>query len=345
MSNYLIFGGTGSLGKKLISRFLSSDNRVTVYSRDEAKHWSIKNELANDPIVKNLNFVVGDIRDYERVKEAIFTHSPDVIIIAAALKQVDTCELSPAESVKTNLLGTENVIKAVLENAKTLRLVYPSKVLFVSTDKACSPVNVYGMCKAISERVVTSQAQRHHEGLDFLCVRYGNVLESRGSIIPLFKYQAMNNQNLTVTDPEMTRFLMTLDDSVDLIEMALNAGKSGETWIPRLPAMKIGYLAEIFSEDYNKPIKVIGLRPGEKQHEDLINESESTRTRVIGSSHFVIGPAFDAGSGESFMYSSKQDVMSKIQLREYLNKLGILDMPLSKFTGLTIEEIVTSRGK
>lgn len=345
MSSYLIFGGTGSLGKKLIQRFLSSDDQVTVYSRDEAKHWSIKNELANDPNSKNLKFIVGDIRDYDRVKEAISSNSPDIIIIAAALKQVDTCELSPVESVKTNLSGTENVIKAVLENAKTLRKVYPSKVLFVSTDKACSPVNVYGMCKAVSERIVTSQAQRQHFNLDFLCVRYGNVLESRGSIIPLFKYQAMNNKNLTVTDPEMTRFLMTLDDSVDLIQEALRIGKSGETWIPRLPAMKIGDLAEIFSEDYDKPIKVIGLRPGEKQHEDLINESESTRTRAIGSSHYVIGPAFDAGSGERFTYSSNHDVMTKDQLRAHLNKLGILDMPLNKFTGLTIEEIVTTRGK
>ncbi len=344
MSSYLIFGGTGSLGKKLIHRFLSSDNRVTVYSRDEAKHWSIKNELSNDPNVKNLNFIVGDIRDFDRVKEAITNHSPDVIIIAAALKQVDTCELSPIESVKTNLLGTENVIRAVLENDKTLRKVKPSKVLFVSTDKACSPVNVYGMCKAMSERIVTSQAQRYHFDLDFLCVRYGNVLESRGSIIPLFKYQAMHNKCLTVTDADMTRFLMTLDDSVDLIQHALKTGKSGETWIPRLPAMRIGDLAEIFSEDYNKPIQIIGLRPGEKQHEDLINESESTRTREEGS-HYIIGPAFTAGSGDRFMYSSNQDVMTKAQLRDHLKKLGILDMPLAGFTGLAIEEIVTTRGK
>ncbi len=348
MEKYLIFGGTGSLGKKLIERLLPTAF-VTVYSRDESKHWTIKNEYANHPHAHRLQFKVGDIRDYERVKEVIHNMNPSIIIIAAALKQVDTCELSPVESIKTNLLGTDNVIKAI-DDEKPNAL---NSVLFVSTDKACAPVNVYGMCKAISERVVTSQQaqveQYKREGdngtsVKYLCTRYGNVLESRGSIIPLFKHQAMYNKHLTVTDTEMTRFLMTLDDSVDLILHALEHGRSGDTWIPRLPAMKIGDLAEIFSEDYGKPIKVIGLRPGEKQHEDLVNESESTRTREAGKTHYVIGPAYDAGDSEHrFTYSSNDDVMSKEQLREYLKKLGILDMPLNKFVGCSIEEIATNR--
>lgn len=341
MARYLIFGGTGSLGRKLIERLLP-EHTVYVYSRDEAKHWSIRNEMASHPRLTNLKFIVGDIRDARRVRESIDDVEPNVVIIAAALKQVDTCELSPSESVLTNLEGTQNVIAAV----KAYGMMYDKiqKVLFVSTDKACAPVNVYGMCKALSERVVTSQAAYGTGGTRFLCTRYGNVLESRGSIIPLFKYQAEHNECLTVTDPDMTRYVMTLDDSVDLIQETLKFGSSGETWIPKLPAMKIGHLAQIFSERYNKPIKYIGLRPGEKQHEDLINESESVRTApAMDGRFYVIGPAFNAGSGQRFVYSSKQDVMRKDQLEKHLTQLGILNASLEQFKGASIEEIMTNR--
>lgn len=341
MARYLIFGGTGSLGRKLIERLLP-EHSVFVYSRDEAKHWSIRNEMASNPRITNLHFIVGDIRDARRVRESIDDVEPNVVIIAAALKQVDTCELSPSESVLTNLEGTQNVIAAVKDYGMVHNKI--EKVLFVSTDKACAPVNVYGMCKALSERVVTSQAAYGKGGTQFLCTRYGNVLESRGSIIPLFKYQAEHNECLTVTDPDMTRYVMTLDDSVDLIQETLKYGVSGETWIPKLPAMKIGHLAQIFSERYNKPIKYIGLRPGEKQHEDLINESESVRTLPAREGRFfIIGPAFNAGSGTRFVYSSKQDVMRKDELEAHLTKLGILDAPLETFKGVGIEEIMTNR--
>ena len=337
MSRYLIFGGTGSLGKKLIDRLLPK-NDVAVYSRDEAKHWTIRNELSSHEKKDHLTFFVGDIRDPHRVADVIRQYRPQIIIVAAALKQVDTCELSPSESVATNLLGTQNVVAAVNE----LSHGAPEAVLFVSTDKACSPVNVYGMCKAISERVVTSQARTGANHVRFLAVRYGNVLESRGSIIPLFKHQAAHAEFLTVTDPDMTRFVMTLDDSVDLILRALRDGESGTTWIPILPAMRIGDLAEIFSQQTGKRIKVIGLRPGEKQHEDLINESESVRTTKL-IKYYMIGPAFEAGSGERFTYTSADEVMSKEELREHLTRLNIIDRPLSEFKGLAIEEIVTNR--
>ncbi len=202
---YLIFGGTGSLGKKLISRFLKENDNVAVYSRDEAKHWTIRNELSNP---SNLDFFVGDIRDLNRVNEVIFQYKPQVIIVAAALKQVDTCELSPFESVMTNLLGTQNIIKSVKDLSSSFSKDWKlEKVLFVSTDKACSPVNVYGMCKGISERLITSQSKNDTDNVKFLCTRYGNVLESRGSIIPLFKYQSEHSECLTVTDPSMTRFV------------------------------------------------------------------------------------------------------------------------------------------
>lgn len=337
MARFLIFGGTGSLGRRLIDRLLPTEH-VAVYSRDEAKHWTIRNELSGKADTGKLEFFVGDIRDPQRVRDVIRQYRPRSIVIAAALKQVDTCELSPSESVSTNLVGTQNVIAAVNELAPNDL----DAVLFVSTDKACAPVNVYGMCKAISERVVTSQARTGLKHVRYLAVRYGNVLESRGSIIPLFKYQSEHAAFLTVTDPTMTRFVMTLDDSVDLILHALKNGESGTTWIPRLPAMKIGDLAEIFSERSGKPIRVIGLRPGEKAHEDLVNESESVRTTEFGR-HYVIGPAYHSSSGDRFTYTSADDVMSKEQLREHLTRLRIIDRPLSEFKGLTIEEIVTNR--
>jgi UDP-N-acetylglucosamine 4,6-dehydratase len=338
MDGTLIFGGTGSLGRKLIERMLPDGHRVSVYSRDEAKHWTIANQLANHPQRSQLKFYVGDIRDAARVQDVIRRDKPKSIIIAAALKQVDTCELSPGESVLTNLVGTQHVIDAV-----NSCLHPPTTVLFVSTDKACAPVNVYGMCKAISERIVTSQASTGNPAVCYLAVRYGNVLESRGSIVPLFKHQGIHGSFLTVTDPNMTRFLMTLDDSVDLIKHAIRHGKPGETWIPRLPAMKIGHLADIFSKRYVKPVKVIGLRPGEKKDEDLINESESARARQEGTKHFIIGPAFSAGSGPPFVYSSKQNVMTRDELETYLDGLGILDAPLDSFKGVSVEEIMTNR--
>lgn len=335
-TKYLILGGTGSLGKKLIDRLVIHDcNTVAVYSRDEAKHWTIKNELHNQT---NLKFYVGDIRDINRIKDVIRQYEPTVIIVASALKQVDTCELSPNESVMTNLLGTQNVINAVNE----INPQYVKSVLFVSTDKACAPVNVYGMCKAISERIVTSQAQTGLSHIKYLCVRYGNVLESRGSIIPLFKYQAENAEYLTVTDPRMTRFVMTLDDSVDLIMNALALGESGQTWIPHLPSMNINDLAEIFASEFNKQVKITGQRPGEKLHEDLINESESTRviSDKNNSKYHILSPAFNVGKTLAFTYSSADSVMTKQELKEHLAKLKILDMPLKDFKGRNIEEIV-----
>lgn len=349
MARYLIIGGTGSLGKKLIDR-LTVQHNVAVYSRDEAKHWTIRNEITNTAPdkAKKLDFFVGDVRNKQRLSDCIRQYKPNFIIVAAALKQVDTCELSPDESIATNLIGTQNVIEVVHDLESFAGVFSPQQrvqaVLFVSTDKACSPVNVYGMCKATSERVVTSQARTGLQSVRYLCVRYGNVLESRGSIIPLFKYQSENSEFLTVTDPEMTRFLMTLDDSVDLIVHALKHGKSGETWIPKLPAMKIGDLASIFSDASKKPIKIVGVRPGEKQHEDLINESESCRTRSI-KQHYVIDPAYSVGANAPFKYSSNDDVMSKEQLIVHLNKLGVLSWTLDMFKGRSIEELLVERNK
>lgn len=339
MERYLIFGGTGSLGKKLMERFTSSGNKVAAYSRDEAKHWTIRNALPTER--KDLvDFFVGDIRDASRVRSIIRQFRPTTIIIAAALKHVDTCESSPSESVSTNVVGTQNVIDAVNDLSDHDPL---QSVLFVSTDKACAPTNVYGMCKALSERIVLSQDMTGNRNVKFIAVRYGNVLESRGSIIPLFKYQSESSSvdQITVTDPNMTRFVMTLDDSVDLISDALVHGKGGHTWIPRLPSMRIGDLAEIFSKASGKSIKVIGIKPGEKLHEDLINETESIRTEQ-NERRYVIRNVFSPGTPRSqFRYTSADEVMSKTQLETHLNALGIIQKSLDSFHGLSIEEIKT----
>lgn len=329
----LIFGGTGSLGRALITRLIGT-NQVLVFSRDESKHWTIRNEIKSP----NLQFAVGDVRDENRVEEILLRFKPNFVIIAAALKHVDTCELSPYESIQTNVMGVKNIVDAVERNLHHLKSVLET-VLMVSTDKACAPVNVYGMCKALSERLVTSRGIDHTTP-KFVAVRYGNVLESRGSIIPLFKHQGDTAAAFTLTHPDMTRFLMTLDDSIDLILKTAHEAKSGETWLPKLKAMKILDLAEIFGEIYDKPVKTIGMRPGEKIHEALISEAESVRVRDIGT-HYVMAPAYSEPSMDAriFNYTSNDDVMTKKVLNDYLNSIGIFKRSLSDFPGKHIEEI------
>lgn len=333
----MIIGGTGSLGRALIRR-LSEKNQLVVYSRDEAKHWTIRNQLSPK---QNVEFEVGDIRDGARVEEIILKWKPNIILIAAALKQVDTCERSPFESIQTNTLGINNVVNAVVRQGD--RLPELETVLMVSTDKACAPTNVYGMCKAISERVVTSQSISGSP-VKFVGVRYGNVLESRGSIIPLFRWQAENADAFTVTHPEMTRFIMTLDESIDLIVATGNGAKSGEIWLPKLRAMNILDLAQIFSSRYGKPVNIIGMRPGEKLFEELVSSPESVRITDDGqyyrmaASHVM--PPLDA---KIFSYGSNDDVLSKDALEAYLTSINIFETDMNKFVGLEIDEIVKTR--
>lgn len=350
----LVFGGSGSLGKQLISR-LAVDNSIVVFSRDEAKHWEIRNSI---PKEWGVEFIVGDMRDYQAVELAIKRTSAEVIIIASALKQVDTCEKFPAESVKTNIIGVQNVVDACdavpaplvhtpvnNEDGKGLkwRALTRRTVLMVSTDKACSPINVYGMCKGLAERIVTERG-RHSSNTRYVAVRYGNVLESRGSVIPLFRKQAESGEVFTLTHDVMTRFVMTLDESIDLIVDTLEHARSGDMWIPKLKSMKIRDLAEIFSARYDKPVKAMGIRPGEKLHESLINDSESLRTseirvttqttRTEPSSHerYVVGPAWNTKiklPKMPFAYTSADDVMTRDELEEYLKEKGVFDGPFS----------------
>jgi len=308
----VVIGGTGSLGHCLMRR-MYSDNEMSVYSRDELKQWEMKKHFPET------RFIVGDVRDEVAVKRMLHSVKPDVVIIAAALKHVDVCEENPQESMKTNIYGTENVLRAVEE------LDVGATTLFVSTDKACSPVNVYGMCKGLAERLVSERASASLN-TKFLSVRYGNVINSRGSIIPLFMKQAIDPTvpAFTVTKKGMTRFFMTLDESVDLIQHTIEHGKSGELWVPHLRSAMIDDLADIFSKRYGKPVKYIGIRPGEKMHESLVNMAESMRTTLSGI-YYVINPPGAKGSEEMFEFSSNDSLVSKAELEEFLIHNNVFD--------------------
>lgn len=332
----LVFGGTGSLGQALVRR-LAKANSLTLFSRDEAKHWTLRNSYEG---LYQVDFALGDIRDKQRVFSVIQDLRPHIIILAAALKQVDTCERTPDESIKTNILGVNNVIestltlKAEISNLET--------VLLISTDKACAPTNVYGMCKAISERTVTS-ASLLSEKIRFMAVRYGNVLESRGSIIPLFQHQGESGKSITLTHRDMTRFIMTIDESIDLIQSTIQNGESGQVWLPKLKAMRIIDLAEIFAEKYATKVIETGIRPGEKIHEYLISEPESLRV-VNDDLYYKLQPSFRdiQGAQSTFSYSSQSGVLSRTDLKLYLEKLNILEKNINEFVGKKIEEIRTN---
>jgi FlaA1/EpsC-like NDP-sugar epimerase len=280
----VVTGGTGSLGKVLIRRLLGGEmgrpRRVTVFSRDEAKQHDMRLQYKNrvaatDEIVYRnfselLTFVIGDVRDYHSVASVL--RNADVVVNAAALKQVPTCEYFPYEAVQTNITGPENIIRAIRENG--LRI---DTVVGVSTDKACKPVNVMGMTKAIQERVFTS-ANITCPDTRFVCVRYGNVLASRGSVIPLFHEQIRSGGPVTITTTDMTRFLLSLEEAVDTVFAAIRGGKRGETYIPRVPSARVVDVARALVGERDIETIVTGIRPGEKVHEILISEEESHRS-------------------------------------------------------------------
>jgi len=317
----LIFGGTGSLGYEIAKRYVSS-NTIYNFSRDENKHWKMKLDFNNNT---NLHFIVGDIINKSKVSQSLLRVKPTIIIIAAAMKHIDQCEFNTDQSLNTNLLGVKNILDSVeelLPNLVSLRTV-----LFTSSDKACSPVNTYGLCKALSESLLVEKSL-YVRGVKFLNIRYGNVLNSRGSIIPLLHSIGSNPEKkfFTITDDNMTRFVMTLEQSVDLIEYSILNAVSGDTVIPELVSMKIRDLVEIFSEIYNKPIQTIGVRPGEKILESLINETQSNRV-TKNSGYFHIGSVFDKNKWDGSDirdYNSRINPLSKTELKTYLQKLNLI---------------------
>jgi FlaA1/EpsC-like NDP-sugar epimerase len=335
----VLTGGTGSLGQVLTRRLLGGEmglpDTLTVFSRDEAKQHFMRVEYqsrvaATDEIIyrnfqKVLQFYIGDVRDFHSLAGVL--RNADVVINAAALKQVPTCEYFPWEAVQTNIGGAENIVRAIQEHG--LRI---ETVVGVSTDKACKPVNVMGMTKAIQERVFV-QANIRCPNTKFLCVRYGNVLASRGSVIPLFHEQIRSGGPVTVTTPEMTRFLLSLDDAVDTIFAAIRSGSKGQTFIPRAPTARIIDVARALIGDRKIEILVTGIRPGEKIHEILIGDEEAFRTVVVDRWYAIECMLPEVSEREglnrphlSKEYSSGDNVMSLAETTELLRLKGLLEI-------------------
>jgi FlaA1/EpsC-like NDP-sugar epimerase len=314
----LLFGGSGSLGNAFIKTYIKN-NKIVNYSRDECKHW----EMSLKYKTNNLSFIIGDIRDYKSVETAILREKPEIIIIMAALKHIDRCEYALEECVKTNLNGTINVLNAIECNIDRLGII--ESVVFVSTDKACEPTNVYGMSKALSESFIVEKSLTC-KTCKINAVRYGNVLNSRGSIIPILheKGNDPDVKEFTLTHTGMTRFVMTLEESVKLIEHAVLYAESGDIVIPTLLSMNMIDMIEIFSEKYNKPIKVTGLRSGEKLLESLISETQSMRL-IKGEEYLYIKPSYkNIVSNDIKNYNSKLNPLNKNELKQYLIKFNLI---------------------
>lgn len=315
----LIFGGAGSLGHSLVDYYKHRVKEIVVVSRDEAKHWDLKNKFGTKFESCTIKTIICDVRDPRRVGQVIRSENPRNVIIAQALKQVDTCENQPSESIDTNILGVRNVIDAIEENA--IRTDNKIKIVcFVSTDKACNPVNVYGMCKSISEKMILAQAKS--STVKYVVTRYGNVVSSKGSIVPLFLKQAESSAHptFTVTDPHMTRFMMLLEESVLLIERAMTHGDSGSLWIPKLDSFNVMDLAQYFSKRYGKSISITGVRPGEKIHEIMINESEDMCKEEFNSDYSIIRPYAVYTPTMIQEFSSKDHVISYEELESRMNQ-------------------------
>jgi len=318
----MITGGTGSMGKTLVRRILSgkigTPKKVIVFSRDEAKQHEMRVSylhrlVATDEVIYRnfmnvLEFRIGDVRAYRDVCSVV--RGSDIVINAAALKQVPACEYFPTQAVLTNCMGAANITRAIEENG------YPVKtVVGISTDKACKPVNVMGMTKSIQERIFTS-ANILNPNTRFICVRYGNVLASRGSVIPLFIEQIINGGPVTVTVPKMTRFLLSLEQAVDTVITALREAKAGETYVPRAPSATVFNIAKALIGKRPIDIKETGIRPGEKMHEIMVSEEEANHCVARGDYYAILSMLPELHNGEnrepmtlSKEYSSADEVL------------------------------------
>lgn len=267
----LITGGTGSFGNAVLKKFLNTDiKEIRIFSRDEKKQHDMRVELKNE----KLKFYIGDVRDFDSISNAL--KNVDYVFHAAALKQVPSCEFYPIEAVRTNILGTENVLNAsIYHNVK--------KVVCLSTDKAVYPINAMGISKAMMEKVMVAKSRNSGDTI-IVGTRYGNVMASRGSVIPLFYDQIINKETITITDPKMTRFMMTLDDAVELVLYAFENGNSGDIFVQKSPASTIEELARALIKIYNSsvPISVIGTRHAEKLYETLLSKEELLLSDDLG---------------------------------------------------------------
>lgn len=319
----LITGGTGSFGNAVLKRFLhTSIKEIRIFSRDEKKQHDMRLETQNE----KLKFYIGDVRDYNSVDAAL--RGVDYVFHAAALKQVPSCEFYPLEAVKTNILGTENVLNAAIVNRV-------NKVICLSTDKAVYPINAMGVSKAMMEKIMVAKS-RISANTILVGTRYGNVMASRGSVIPLFHEQIRNNQAITVTDPEMTRFMMTLEDAVELVLYAFEHGNSGDIFVQKSPASTIGELAEAMKKIYNSdvPINIIGTRHAEKLFETLLGREELLNAEDLGNYYRVAADNRDLNYNKFFSegngsiadlddyHSHNTRRLSQGELITLLNKIG-----------------------
>jgi UDP-N-acetylglucosamine 4,6-dehydratase len=316
----LITGGTGSLGQSLV-RYLLEDTkvrRIAIYSRDELKQSQMREKFKDD---SRLRWFLGDIRDLDRLKRAL--HNVDFVIHAAALKQVDTGEYNPMEFIKTNVLGSQNVIEACIDAGV-------KRVVALSTDKASSPINLYGATKLTADKLfVAANNYSIAYGTSFSVVRYGNVMGSRGSIIPFFKDLAVKHRPLPVTDLRMTRFLISLEQAVKFVIDSLETMSGGELYVPRIPSIKIVDLARAIAP--NTEIVEIGIRPGEKLHEEMISVDDSRRTISLGDRYVVnpviadwgysIPPGVPMAEGSAYRSDTNTEWMSEEDIRKYISRL------------------------
>ncbi|MFA5826013.1 MAG: nucleoside-diphosphate sugar epimerase/dehydratase [Gallionellaceae bacterium] len=295
----MITGGTGSFGNTVLKRFLSTAVReIRIFSRDEKKQEEMRIAL-NNP---KLKFYIGDVRDYDSIHQAM--KGVDYVFHAAALKQVPSCEFYPMEAVRTNVMGTENVMNAATANGV-------KRVVVLSTDKAVYPINAMGISKAMAEKLMVAKARMQGEDETVLCAtRYGNVMASRGSVIPLFVSQLKEGKPLTVTDPNMTRFLMSLEDSVDLVLYAFEHGKQGDIFVQKAPASTVADLAQALKELFNKsnPVREIGTRHGEKLYESLISREEMAKAKDMGGYYRI--PADNRDLNYAQFYSEGEEKIS-----------------------------------
>jgi UDP-glucose 4-epimerase len=298
----MITGGTGSFGNTVLKRFLSTDvSEIRIFSRDEKKQEDMRIALNNS----KLKFYIGDVRDYDSVYQAM--RGVDYVFHAAALKQVPSCEFYPMEAVRTNVIGTENVL-----NAATLCGV--KRVVVLSTDKAVYPINAMGISKAMAEKLMVAKSRVQREGETVFCAtRYGNVMASRGSVIPLFVSQLKEGKPLTVTDPNMTRFLMSLEDSVDLVLYAYEHGKQGDIFVQKAPASTVADLAQALKELFGKhnDVRIIGTRHGEKLYESLISREEMAHAQDMGGYYRL--PADNRDLNYAKYFSEGEEKISRLE--------------------------------
>ena len=319
-SSILITGATGSIGKQLVSQLLkeTSARRIAIFSRDELKQLKMREDFERED---RLRWFLGDVRDLDRLKQAMY--KVDFVIHAAALKQVDTGEYNPIEFIKTNILGSQNVVEASI-------YCKVKRVIALSTDKASSPINLYGATKLTADKLfISANNYSQPRGTSFSVVRYGNVMGSRGSVIPYFKELSANGNKIPITDLRMTRFWITIEHASQFILDSLILMRGGELYVPKIPSMKIVDLAKAINQ--NAEVFEIGIRPGEKLHEEMISEDDSRRTFILGDRYVVTPVSAEWGfitppnaqfmeEGTAYRSNTNKDWLTENQIREFISR-------------------------